>query len=189
MVSRKLVRRGLLAIALLLGPPAFAQSYGIGRTTSAEELKRLDISIGPLGEELPVGRGTVKDGEALFEEKGCIFCHGEGGVGASAPALKAEKGPDAPIWQRGRILPVRAPFATTVWDYIYRAMPLGVEGTLSADETYAITAYLLFVNKVIPEDLVLDKQSLPKVKMPIGNQYADLPDWKPRTPRLKGYPY
>jgi S-disulfanyl-L-cysteine oxidoreductase SoxD len=93
------------------------------------------------------------------------------------------------MWKRERILPLRAPFATTVWDYINRGMPLGREGTLTADEVYALTAYLLFVNQVIPEDEVLDKQSLPKVKMPIGDEYGRLPDWKPRTPRLQGYPY
>jgi cytochrome c len=68
-------------------------------------------------------------------------------------------------------------------------MPLNREGTLTADEVYALTAYLLFINEVIPEDETLDAQSLPKVKMPIGDRYASLPDWKPRTPRLKGYPY
>jgi hypothetical protein len=76
-----------------------------------------------------------------------------------------------------------------VWDFIHRGMPLGNEGSLSADEVYALTAYLLFLNKVIPEDQVLDKQSLPKVKMPHGDDYTRLPDWKPRTPRLQGYPY
>jgi len=65
----------------------------------------------------------------------------------------------------------------------------GNEGSLTADEVYALTAYLLFLNQVIPEDQVLDKQSLPKVKMPIGDDYARLPDWKPGTPRLQGYPY
>ena len=59
----------------------------------------------------------------------------------------------------------------------------------TADEAYALTAYLLFVNKIIPEDQVLDKQSLPKVKMPVGDDYARLPEWKPGTPRLAGYPY
>ena len=93
------------------------------------------------------------------------------------------------VWARGRILPLRAPFATTVWDYINRAMPLNREGTLTADEVYALTAFLLYINDVIPEDEVLDAQSLPKVKMPIGDKYASLPEWKPRTPRLKGYPY
>jgi cytochrome c len=68
-------------------------------------------------------------------------------------------------------------------------MPLGREGTLTADEVYALTAFLLYINEVIPEELTLDATSLPKVKMPIGDDYAPLPDWKPRTPRLKGYPY
>ena len=76
-----------------------------------------------------------------------------------------------------------------VWDYINRAMPLNREGTLTADEVYALTAFLLYINDVIPEDEVLDAQSLPKVKMPIGDEYASLPEWKPKTPRLKGYPY
>ena len=103
--------------------------------------------------------------------------------------MKSSTSQDLPIWRRERILPLRSPFATTVWDYINRGMPLGREGTLKPDEVYALTAYLLFVNKVIPEDTVLDEKSLPKVKMPIGEGYARLPDWKPNTPRLTGYPY
>ena len=180
----------LVAIALLLGSPAFAQTYGVGRPTTAEELSRVDISIGPTGEELPVGRGTPKEGAVLFQRKGCVGCHGkEGAGGGPAPALQSKKGPDVPIWERGRILPLSAPFATTVWDFIHRAMPVGNEGTLAPDEVYSLTAYLLFLNKVIPEDQVLDKQSLPKVKMPIGDDYARLPEWKHGTPRLQGYPY
>jgi S-disulfanyl-L-cysteine oxidoreductase SoxD len=182
----------LVTIVLLLGSPAFAQSsptFGVGRTPTAEEIRALDISIGPTGEELPPGRGTAKEGAEVFEQAGCISCHGEAGIGGPAPALRSKKAQDVPIWERERILPLRAPFATTVWDFIHRGMPLGNEGTLTADEVYALTAYLLFINQVIPEDEVLDKQSLPKVKMPIGDDYARLPDWKPRTPRLQGYPY
>ena len=185
----------LLTIMLLLGSPAFAQSptYGVGRTPTEEEIRALDISIGPTGEELPPGRGTAKEVAEVYQQQGCIACHGEAGIGGparvGAPALKSEKGQDVPIWQRERILPLRAPFATTVWDFIHRGMPLGREGTLTADEVYALTAYLLFLNQVIPEDEVLDKQSLPKVKMPIGDDYARLPDWKHGTPRLQGYPY
>jgi cytochrome c len=103
--------------------------------------------------------------------------------------LKSSTSQDLPIWKRERILPLRSPFATTVWSYIQRGMPLGREGTLTPDEVYALTAYLLFLNKVVPEDTVLDEKSLPQVKMPIGDNYARLPDWKPRTPRFKGYPY
>src|SRR5437660_5810878 len=159
----------LVTILLLLGSPAFAQSptYGVGRTPTAEEIRRMDISIGPMGEELPPGRGTAKEGAQVFEQKGCIACHGPAGIGGLAPELQSKKGQDVPVWQRERILPLRSPFATTVWDFINRGMPVANEGTLTADEVYALTAYLLVLNKVIPEDQVLDKQSL-KVKMPLA---------------------
>ena len=177
---------------VLLGASVLAQSsprYGVGRTPTEEELRSLDISIGPDGAELPPGRGTAKEGAQLFTSKGCAGCHGANGTGGRAPALKAKVGPGVDTWERGRILPVRAPFATTVWDYINRAMPLNREGTLKPDEVYALTAFLLSINEVIPEDAVIDAQSLPKVKMPIGDDYASLPDWKANTRRLKGYPY
>jgi S-disulfanyl-L-cysteine oxidoreductase SoxD len=185
--------RSVLAIAcaLLMGVPALAQgpTYGIGRTPTADEIRARDISIGPTGEELPPGKGSAKEGAIVYRTKGCAGCHGATGVGGSAPILKS-RNPDNPdVWRRGRILPLRAPHATTVWDYINRGMPLGREGTLTADEVYALTAYLLFINDVIPEDHLLDQQNLAQVKMPLGDKYASLPDWKPRTPRLKGYPY
>lgn len=180
----------LVAIMLLVGSSAFAQTYGIGSTPSADEIRARDISISPQGDELPVGRGSAKEGALLFRQKGCVGCHGAAGAGGGpAPALQSKTAQNLPMWERERILPLRAPFATTVWDFINRAMPLGAEGTLKPDEVYSLVAYLLFVNKVIPEDQVLDKQSLPQVKMPIGDDYAKLPNWKPGTPRLEGYPY
>src|SRR5262244_1105885 len=177
----------LAAILLLLGSPvlvssALAQSaptYGLGRTPSAEEIRARDINIGSTGEELPPGRGTPKEGAKVFLLQGCVVCHGEEGTGGVGPTLKSKTSQDLPIWKRERILPLRAPFATTVWDFIRRGMPLGREGTLTPDEVYALTAYLLFVNNVIPEDLVLDQQSLPKVKMPIGDDYAKMHEWNP----------
>src|ERR1700754_1199146 len=178
-----------LLLGSLVGSPAIAQSptYGVGRTPTAEELRRMDISIGPTGEELPPGRGSAKEGAQLFAQKACIACHGAGGVGGLAPALVSKKSGDN-VWKQDRALPLRSPYATTVWDYINRGMPLGLEGTLKPDEVYSLTAYLLFLNKVIPEDQVLDKQSLPKVKMPIGDDYAKMHEWNPNTPRLEGYP-
>ena len=168
--------------------PAQSPTYGVGRTPSPEELRAWDISIGPTGQELPPGRGTTKDGAQIYRAK-CAGCHGATGMGGSAPLLKSKAGPDVELWERGRILPLRSPYAVLVWDYINRAMPLNREGTLTADEVYALTAFLLNINGVIAEDEVMDAQTLPKVKMPIGDKYAALPDWKPRTPRLKGYPY
>jgi cytochrome c len=181
----------VLPFLLLMGVSVLAQSptYGVGRTPTAEEIRALDISIGPTGEELPPGRGSAKQGAELYKQKACAACHGATGMGGPAPALKSKAGPEVPIWQRERILPLRSPFATTVWDYINRGMPVNREGTLTSDEVYALTAYLLYINGVIPEDEVLDAQTLPKVKMPIGDDYASLPDWKPRTRRLRGYPY
>ena len=181
----------VLVFVLLMGVCALAQSptYGVGRTPSAEEIRAWDISIGPTGEELPPGRGSAKEGAQVYRTKGCAGCHGATGIGGNSPILKSKDGANPNVWERGRILPIRSPFATTVWDYINRAMPLNREGTLTADEVYALTAFLLYINDVIPEDQILDAQSLPKVKMPLGDKYAALPEWKPKTPRLKGYPY
>ena len=184
----------VIAIPLLLGnllSPAFAQSptYGVGRTPTAEELRRMDISISHTGAELPPGRGTAKEGAQVYVQKACVACHGAAGVGGLAPILATKHGADVPVWKKERILPLRSPYATVVWDYINRGMPLGQEGTLTPNEVYALTAYLLFLNKVIPEDQVLDQQSLPKVKMPIGDEFGKPHDWKRNAPRLEGYPY
>ena len=181
-----------LPFLMLLGGSALAQSptYGVGRTPSAEEIRAWDISIGPTGEELPPGRGTAEEGALVYQRTACAACHGATGTGGLAPRLvKREAGPDVDPWALGRILPIRSPYATTVWDYINRGMPLHQEGTLTADEVYALTAYLLYINDVIPEDEVLDAQSLPKVEMPNRDAWAPLPDWKPGMPRLPGYPH
>jgi len=181
----------VLPVLLIGGASALAQgpTYKIGRTPTPEEIKALDISIGPTGEELPPGKGNAKEGAQLYRTKGCAGCHGAEGIGGTAPNLKSKDPKNPDVWARGRILPLRAPFATIVWDYINRGMPLNREGTLTPDEVYSLTAFLLFINDVIPEDQALDQQSLPKVKMPIGDNYASLPDWKPRTKRLQGYPF
>jgi cytochrome c len=178
------------AFVLLMSVSALAQgpTYGIGRTPTPAEIKALDIAIGPTGEELPPGKGSAKEGAQVYRTK-CAACHGATGLEGTAPILKSKDAANPDLWARGRILPLRSPFATTVWDYVNRAMPLNREGTLTPDEVYSLTAFLLFINNVIPEDQVLDQQNLPKVKMPIGDSYASLPDWKPRTRRLKGYPY
>jgi S-disulfanyl-L-cysteine oxidoreductase SoxD len=179
------------AFVLLVGVSVLTQgaTYGVGRTPTAEEIRALDISISPTGEELPPGKGTAKEGGELYRTKGCAACHGAAGVGSIAPLLKSKNPSNPDVWAKERILPLRAPFATIVWDFINRAMPLGREGTLTADEVYSLTAYLLFLNALVPEDQVIDAQSLPMVKMPIGDNYGLLPEWKHGTPRLKGYPY
>ena len=180
-----------LLLASLAGSPAIAQSptYGVGRTPTAEELGRMDISISATGEELPPGTGTAKEGAQLYVQKGCIACHGAEGLGGLAPALQSKQGANVNVWKKERILPLRSPYATVVWDFIRRGMPVGLEGTLTPDEVYSLTAYLLVLNHVIPEDQVLDKQNLPTVKMPIGDEFGKPHEFKLNAPRLKGYPY
>ncbi|MAN96440.1 MAG: hypothetical protein CME08_05585 [Gemmatimonadetes bacterium] len=184
----------LLPVLILLGPAAaLAQSptFGLGRTPTAEEILAWDISISPTGEELPPGRGTATEGATVYLIKGCVGCHGMAGTDGAAPRLvrrppRADR-PNPDPWSLGRILPIRSPYAATVWDYINRGMPLNDEGILTADEVYALTAYLLNLNGLIAEDEVMDAQSLPLVEMPNVDNWAPLPDWAPGTPRLPGY--
>ena len=121
----------LLPFLMLVGAgSALAQSptYGVGRTPTAEEIRAWDISISPTGEELPPGSGTVEEGALVYRRKGCAGCHGRTGTGGRADRLvKRDAGPDADPWDLGRILPIRAPYATVVWDYINRGMPLNRE--------------------------------------------------------------
>jgi cytochrome c len=126
----------------------------------------------------------------LFVQKGCAACHGAALKGGPAPALiRDDPKPGVDPWDLGRVLPYRSPYATTVWDFINRGMPLNREGSLTPDEVYSLVAFLLFKNGVIQEDAVMDAETLPKVQMPNRDAWAPLPDWKPRMQRLEGYPY
>ena len=192
--------RKLLLVATILGicQTAWTQSptYGLGRTPTADEIRAWDIAISPTGKELPQGQGTAKEGATLYVQKGCAACHGAAGSGAHAPTLISRKdvkpSPSAfclaPCVNDLNTMSVHSPFATTIWDYINRGMPLGQEGTLRPNEVYSLTAFLLFKNGVIKEDEVMDRQSLPKVQMPNRNGFALPPEWKHGVPRLQGYP-
>jgi len=181
-----------------IGQISWTQSptYGLGKAPSAEEIRAWDIAISPTGKELPSGQGTAKEGAVLYVRKGCAACHGATGSGGHAPTLISRKGPQAgpsapclaPCVNDSNSMGVHSPFATTIWDYINRGMPIGKEGTLSPNEVYALTAFLLYKNDVIKEDEVMDAQSLPKVKMPNRDGFALPPAWKHGTPRLQGYP-
>ena len=191
-------RKLLVLVAFLsLAQLASAQSpkYGIGKTPTAEEIRAWDISIGPDGKELPPGHGTAAEGSKLFREKQCVVCHGGPGSGGPAPTLIKSDGKKKPMYpclnpcvDDSNVMSLHAQYATTIWDYINRAMPLNKQGTLKPDEVYSIVAFLLFKNGVITEDQVMDAQSLPKVKMPNRDHAALAPDWKHAAPRLESYP-
>ena len=188
----------LVTAALWICQTAWTQSptYHLGRTPSAEEIRAWDIAISPTGKELPSGQGTAKEGAVLYVRKGCAGCHGATGSGGHAPTLISRKGAQtapstpclAPCVNDANAMAVHSPFATTIWDYINRGMPLGKEGTLTPNEVYALTAFLLYKNDVVKEDEVMDAQSLPKVKMPNRDGFALPPEWEHGTPRLQGYP-
>ena len=188
----------LLVMILGMCQPGSAQSptYGLGRAPSSEEIRAWDISISPEGKELPQGHGTAREGAQLFVQKGCAGCHGRTGSGGQAPTLIRSEGTAknsmpclSPCVNASNVMALHSPFATVMWDYINRGMPLGKEGTLKPDEVYALTAFLFYKNGVIQEDDVMDAQSLPKVAMPNRQGFALPPEgWKHGTPRLQGYP-
>ena len=159
--------RWLLAGALLgLGCGVVgAQSPDLGRAATPEEIAAWDISIDPGGAGLPPGGGTARQGEAIFAAK-CAACHGEKGAGKPNDQLVGGGGTLA-----GDRPPVKTvgsywPYATTLFDYIRRAMPLNESKTLADDEVYALVAYILQLNGIIGENDRMDAQTLPKVRMP-----------------------
>ncbi|MEJ0077617.1 MAG: c-type cytochrome [Alphaproteobacteria bacterium] len=144
---------------------ALAESPNLGRVASPEEIAPWDISIGPDGAGLPPGSGTAKQGEAVYLAK-CLACHGEKGAGKPNDQLVGGQGTLVP----GQV-PVRTvgsfwPYATTVFDYVRRAMPLNDSKSLTDDETYAVVAYILHLNGVIGENDAINAQTLPAVRMP-----------------------
>lgn len=201
MVSMRSTLKGA-SVLLLVATPALAQSaapLGIGRAPTAAELAASSITIQPDGKGLPVGKGTAAEGAKIFVEQ-CEACHGVAGKGGvtSAPALLAAKGPEVGPWDRG-VMAVKQPYPTIMWSFINRAMPYGCEGCLKPNEVYALTAYLLAVNKVIPDDMVVDQVSLPKIKTPMvaepdptgkggPDRWTRVPDWVPNKQRFPGYP-
>ena len=188
----------LLLVFAGISHVGWAQSptYGVGRSPTTEEIRAWDISIGPTGKELPPGHGTAVEGARHYVQKGCAGCHGPTGSSGKAPILIKRVAPPAgapvpclsPCIRDATVIAIHSPFATVIWDYINRGMPLGREGSLKPDEVYALTAFLLFRNDVIKEDQVLDAQSLPTLQMPNRNGSATAPDWKHGTPRLQGFP-
>jgi mono/diheme cytochrome c family protein len=159
--------------------PTLAQSprFGLGRTPTADQISAIDIGVTPDGRGLPPGRGTAEAGQHVYETR-CIVCHGP----------TAKEGPqDVLVGGRGTLntaKPLKTigsywPYATTLWDYVNRAMPFDHPGTLAAADVYAVTAYLLYLNGIVGQRDVLDQTTLPRVKMP--NREGFVRDARPDT--------
>jgi mono/diheme cytochrome c family protein len=173
----------LMALATA-GVMAFAQSrtYNLGTSAPPEEIKALDHVVGPSGKELPPGSGTAKEGAKIFAER-CQACHGANGAGGSAARLVATD----PTKFTQKSATNYYPYATIAWDLINRAMPANKPGSLSPDEVYAVTAYLLFKNGIIQETDSMDAKTLPKVQMPNRNGFVPaVPVW-PAPPKPSWY--
>jgi cytochrome c len=152
---------------------AQSPQYGVGRAPTADEINQWAISVRPDGKGLPEGSGTVASGKALYDSK-CVRCHGSHGEGHDAVPLAGGVGSLAtptPL----KTVASYWPFATTIFDYVNRAMPYDKPGTPTTNQVYGLTAYVLFLGGIIPENAVMDRQSLPKVQMPNRNGFVSDP--------------
>ena len=154
---------------------AQAPTYGVGRVPSSDEIRKYDSFIPPSGAGLPPGSGTAEKGKAIYAAQ-CARCHGAtgregpedvlvGGIGSLA-GLRPEKTVGS-FW----------PYATTLWDYVNRAMPFDRPGVLPADDVYAVVAYVLQLNGIVSTTDVIDANTLPKIRMP--NRDGFVPDARP----------
>ena len=154
--------------------PALAQAPRFGQPIAPADIAPWDITIAPDGRGLPPGRGTAAEGASVYVAK-CQACHGEKGAGKPNDALVGGMGSlaagKAPVKTVGSYWP----YATTLFDYIRRAMPFQAPQSLTADEVYAVSAYILNLNGIVGADDVLDAQSLPKVRMPNRDGFVLFP--------------
>ena len=165
MSMRKISLGGIsIALALAAGA-AFAEGPNLGKPVSPSDLAAWDIFVMPDGTGLPPGSGTPKQGEAVYAAK-CVACHGEKGAGKPNDQLVGGQGTLPGDKPAIKTLGSFWPYATTVFDYVRRAMPYTESKSLTNDEVYAVAAYLLNLNGVIGEADTMDPQTLPRVKMP-----------------------
>jgi mono/diheme cytochrome c family protein len=165
----------LAMLALSLPLAAQSPTFGVGRSATAEEIRDLGAAIAPDGSGLPEGSGTVAAGRDVFVAQ-CARCHGPKAQGDVGPALVGGQGTlrsARPLKTVGSYWP----YATTLWDYINRAMPFDKPGLLKPSEVYAVAAYILNINGIISDTDIMDAKSLPKVRMP--NRDGFVPDPRP----------
>ena len=165
-VARGAVSIALLSVALIAvaQPPASRPRYGFGTPATPAEISGWDIDVRPDGRGLPAGRGTVADGQVVYDAK-CANCHGTFGESTDYMPIAGgvgTLGTDQPI----RTTASKLNHATTLWDYINRAMPFGNPKTLTANEVYALTAYVLHLSDILPADAALDRESIVRLRMP-----------------------
>ena len=151
--------------------------FNFGTTATIEEIKEWDLDVSPDGTGLPEGTGTVEEGEILYTSK-CLFCHGvngEGGINERLVSRAGEEFPDEDVacGFECRTIGNYWPYATTLYDYILRSMPMNAPGSLTNDEVYSISAYLLYLNRIISEDTQLNAENLKNIVMPARDKFIN----------------
>jgi cytochrome c len=154
-------------------PSAQSSTYGVGRTPKPEELKAIDIEVTPDGKGLRPGSGTAAAGKDVYTRR-CETCHGPTGKEGPQDVLAGGQG-SLTTARPQKTVGSYWPYATTLWDYINRAMPFDHPSTLTFDEVYAATAYVLFLNGIVGEHDLLNETTLPQIKMPNRNGFVSDP--------------
>jgi len=172
----------LTLIAATAYTPAYAGKLGLGARATPKQVKAWDIDVRPDGQGLPNGRGSVSEGERIFLIK-CALCHGEFGEGSGRWPVLAGGHDTLKSENPSKTIGSYWPYLSTVYDYIYRAMPFGDAQSLTHNEVYAIIAYLLNMNDLVGEDFQLSKSNFMSIRLPNEKNFVDDP--RPDTPMLK----
>jgi S-disulfanyl-L-cysteine oxidoreductase SoxD len=168
---------GALAVGQASAPP---ERFAFGTAADPARIALWDVDVRPDGTGLPEGSGTVEAGAAVYRAT-CAGCHGAEGEGGAATRLVDTRPWED--WPASRSVGNYWPYATTLFDYIVRAMPQNAPGSLSADETYAVIAYVLHLNGIVPADAVMSRTTLPAVVMPARDRFV--PDNRLESNRVK----
>ena len=171
---------------VMSGTAEWPGSFAIGRDATPAEIAALDIDFGPDGAGAPPGSGSVAEGKLVYDLK-CVACHGPTGQeGPNDRLVGREPGDGFPFGETRGIRKTVGnywPYATTLFDYVKRAMPMTFPGSLTANEIYAVAAYILFLNEIIPEDAVMNAETLPAVVMPARDRFV--PDNRVGGPEVR----
>lgn len=176
MTKMKVKQIILITVLIAAGiNPLYAENKkgpGLGKAISPEEITKWELSVFPDGEGLPKGEGTVAEGEKIYQQQ-CMACHAENGLGATADQLAGAQMSLTSEYPE-KTIGAYWPYATTVFDVIRRSMPMTNPGSLSNEQTYAVTAYLLYLNNLIDKDAKMNAETLPKVKMSNEDGFIDV---------------